>query len=105
MDIVSSFSRHSGAKAEAASRVLVFGVMGCAAASSTEDVVSNVRRRHGDARSPSPSPYLLPIAPNLGSRWREHKTSLPLSLARRQSKSAFLSKTAMHLNVLEIAGA
>jgi hypothetical protein len=45
MDIVSSFSRHNGAKAEAASRVLVFDAMGCAGAWSTEDVRSGVRKR------------------------------------------------------------
>ena len=55
-------------------------------------------RRHCDARSLSPSHCLMPIAPNLGSRWREHDANLPRNLRARQSKSAFLCKTAARLN-------
>jgi hypothetical protein len=100
MDIVSSFSRHNGAKAAAMSRAVVFDWMSFASAWAREDVGNDVRKcpLAGDALSLSPRHCLMPIAPRLGSRWREHKTNLPLSLARRQSKSAFLSRTAVRLN-------
>jgi hypothetical protein len=100
MDIVSSFSRHNGAKAAAALRVAVFDAMSFASAWSTEDGGNDVCKYAlaGDALSLSPSHCLMPIAPRLGSRWREHEENLPPSLRRRQSKSAFLSCSAVRLH-------
>jgi hypothetical protein len=73
--------------------------MSFASAWAREDVGNDVRKcpLAGDALSPSPSHCLMPIAPRLGSRWREHDANLPPSLPRRQSKSAFLSE-ATHLH-------
>jgi hypothetical protein len=103
MDIVSSFSHHNGAKAEATSRAVVFDAMSFASAWARENVGNDVRKvsarsRHCNALSLSPSHCLMPIAPRLGSRWREHDANLPPSLRRRQSKSALLSCSAVRLH-------
>ncbi len=53
--------------------------MSFASAWSREDVGIDVRKcpLAGDALSLSPRHCLMPIAPRLGSRWREHEENLP----------------------------